>query len=53
MSCTLRLAGVVTGEGAGCVLWLVSVPQGATFLVTFGNSEKSETMVCRLSSNQR
>ncbi|XP_072819925.1 zinc finger FYVE domain-containing protein 21 isoform X2 [Vicugna pacos] len=26
---------------------------GATFLVTFGNSEKSETMVCRLSSNQR
>ncbi|KAL2789450.1 zinc finger FYVE domain-containing protein 21 isoform 2 [Daubentonia madagascariensis] len=26
---------------------------GATFLVTFGNSEKSETMVCRLSNNQR
>ncbi|XP_061037332.1 zinc finger FYVE domain-containing protein 21 isoform X2 [Eubalaena glacialis] len=26
---------------------------GATFLVTFGNSEKSDTMVCRLSSNQR
>ncbi|XP_033622733.1 zinc finger FYVE domain-containing protein 21 isoform X2 [Fukomys damarensis] len=26
---------------------------GATFLVTFGNSEKPETMVCRLSSNQR
>ncbi|XP_019494782.1 PREDICTED: zinc finger FYVE domain-containing protein 21 isoform X5 [Hipposideros armiger] len=25
---------------------------GATFLVTFGNSEKSETMVCRLSNNQ-
>nr|KAF6503569.1 zinc finger FYVE-type containing 21 [Molossus molossus] len=32
---------------------LVFVPQGATFLVTFGNSEKSETMVCRLSNNQR
>uniref|UniRef100_A0A8C3W521 Zinc finger FYVE-type containing 21 n=1 Tax=Catagonus wagneri TaxID=51154 RepID=A0A8C3W521_9CETA len=26
---------------------------GATFLVTFGNSEKPETMVCRLSNNQR
>lgn len=26
---------------------------GATFLVTFGNSEKPDTMVCRLSSNQR
>lgn len=26
---------------------------GATFLVTFGNSESSEAMVCRLSSNQR
>ncbi|KAM5273190.1 zinc finger FYVE domain-containing protein 21 isoform 2-T2 [Ctenodactylus gundi] len=26
---------------------------GATFLVTFGNSEKPETMACRLSSNQR
>lgn len=26
---------------------------GATFVVTFGNSEKSETMVCRLSNNQR
>nr|XP_054096376.1 zinc finger FYVE domain-containing protein 21 isoform X2 [Callithrix jacchus] len=26
---------------------------GATFLVTFGNSEKSETMICRLSNNQR
>nr|XP_027802422.1 zinc finger FYVE domain-containing protein 21 isoform X1 [Marmota flaviventris] len=26
---------------------------GATFTVTFGNSEKSETMVCRLSNNQR
>ncbi|XP_060244224.1 zinc finger FYVE domain-containing protein 21 isoform X1 [Meriones unguiculatus] len=26
---------------------------GATFLVTFGDSEKPETMVCRLSSNQR
>ncbi|XP_057344095.1 zinc finger FYVE domain-containing protein 21 isoform X1 [Manis pentadactyla] len=26
---------------------------GATFLVTFGSSEKSETMVCRLSNNQR
>ncbi|XP_040830945.1 zinc finger FYVE domain-containing protein 21 isoform X2 [Ochotona curzoniae] len=26
---------------------------GATFLVTFGNSEKPETMVCRLSGNQR
>ncbi|XP_053449037.1 zinc finger FYVE domain-containing protein 21 isoform X2 [Nycticebus coucang] len=26
---------------------------GATFLVTFGNLEKSETMVCRLSNNQR
>uniref|UniRef100_A0A5F9D4T3 FYVE-type domain-containing protein n=1 Tax=Oryctolagus cuniculus TaxID=9986 RepID=A0A5F9D4T3_RABIT len=26
---------------------------GATFLVTFGNAEKAETMVCRLSSNQR
>nr|XP_020036753.1 zinc finger FYVE domain-containing protein 21 isoform X4 [Castor canadensis] len=26
---------------------------GATFLVTFGNSEKSETVVCRLSNNQR
>ncbi|XP_036903733.1 zinc finger FYVE domain-containing protein 21 isoform X1 [Sturnira hondurensis] len=26
---------------------------GATFLVMFGNSEKSEIMVCRLSSNQR
>ncbi|KAM8781858.1 zinc finger FYVE domain-containing protein 21 isoform 1-T1 [Rhynchonycteris naso] len=26
---------------------------GATFLVTFGNSEKLETMVCRLSNNQR
>ncbi|KAF6133827.1 zinc finger FYVE-type containing 21 [Phyllostomus discolor] len=26
---------------------------GATFLVTFGNAGKSETMVCRLSSNQR
>ncbi|XP_047396577.1 zinc finger FYVE domain-containing protein 21 isoform X2 [Sciurus carolinensis] len=26
---------------------------GATFSVTFGNSEKSETMVCRLSNNQR
>ncbi|XP_057586671.1 zinc finger FYVE domain-containing protein 21 isoform X2 [Hippopotamus amphibius kiboko] len=26
---------------------------GATFLVTFGNAEKSDTMVCRLSSNQR
>lgn len=27
--------------------------QGATFLVTFGDSEKPETMVCRLSNNQR
>ncbi|XP_073854472.1 zinc finger FYVE domain-containing protein 21 isoform X4 [Macaca fascicularis] len=26
---------------------------GATFLVTFGNSEKPETMICRLSNNQR
>ncbi|XP_063097422.1 zinc finger FYVE domain-containing protein 21 isoform X5 [Cavia porcellus] len=26
---------------------------GATFLVTFGNSENPETMVCRLSNNQR
>ncbi|XP_012871845.1 PREDICTED: zinc finger FYVE domain-containing protein 21 isoform X2 [Dipodomys ordii] len=26
---------------------------GATFHVTLGNSEKSETMVCRLSNNQR
>nr|XP_054386929.1 zinc finger FYVE domain-containing protein 21 isoform X2 [Pongo abelii] len=26
---------------------------GATFLVTFGNSEKPETMTCRLSNNQR
>ncbi|XP_004836936.1 zinc finger FYVE domain-containing protein 21 isoform X2 [Heterocephalus glaber] len=26
---------------------------GATFFVTFGNSEKPETMVCRLSNNQR
>ncbi|KAL0601829.1 Zinc finger FYVE domain-containing protein 21 [Plecturocebus cupreus] len=26
---------------------------GATFLVSFGNSEKSETMICRLSNNQR
>ncbi|KAI5936913.1 zinc finger FYVE domain-containing protein 21 isoform X2 [Manis javanica] len=26
---------------------------GATFLVTFGSSEKSETMVCRLSNSQR
>ncbi|XP_036288325.1 zinc finger FYVE domain-containing protein 21 isoform X3 [Pipistrellus kuhlii] len=26
---------------------------GATFLVSFGNSENSETMVCRLSGNQR
>ncbi|XP_012502517.1 PREDICTED: zinc finger FYVE domain-containing protein 21 isoform X2 [Propithecus coquereli] len=26
---------------------------GATFLVSFGNSEKSETVVCRLSNNQR
>ncbi|MXQ87443.1 hypothetical protein E5288_WYG000120 [Bos mutus] len=26
---------------------------GATFLVTFENSEKPDTMVCRLSSNQR
>ncbi|XP_020937198.1 zinc finger FYVE domain-containing protein 21 isoform X1 [Sus scrofa] len=26
---------------------------GATFLVTFGHSEKPETMVCRLSNNQR
>ncbi|KAF4018170.1 hypothetical protein G4228_009639 [Cervus hanglu yarkandensis] len=26
---------------------------GATFLVTFGNSEKPDTMICRLSSNQR
>ncbi|XP_006839559.1 PREDICTED: zinc finger FYVE domain-containing protein 21 isoform X2 [Chrysochloris asiatica] len=26
---------------------------GATFFVTFGNSETSEMMVCRLSSNQR
>ncbi|XP_008157032.1 zinc finger FYVE domain-containing protein 21 isoform X1 [Eptesicus fuscus] len=26
---------------------------GATFLVSFGNSANSETMVCRLSSNQR
>ncbi|XP_052595062.1 zinc finger FYVE domain-containing protein 21 isoform X5 [Peromyscus californicus insignis] len=26
---------------------------GATFLVTFGDSEKPETMVCRLSNNQR
>ncbi|KAK7805891.1 hypothetical protein U0070_009105 [Myodes glareolus] len=26
---------------------------GATFLVTFGESEKPETMVCRLSNNQR
>nr|XP_004665690.1 zinc finger FYVE domain-containing protein 21 isoform X2 [Jaculus jaculus] len=26
---------------------------GATFLVTFGNSEQSEAMVCRLSNNQR
>ncbi|XP_039318829.2 zinc finger FYVE domain-containing protein 21 isoform X2 [Saimiri boliviensis] len=26
---------------------------GATFLVTFGNSETSETMICRLSNNQR
>uniref|UniRef100_A0A8C9QG70 Zinc finger FYVE domain-containing protein n=1 Tax=Spermophilus dauricus TaxID=99837 RepID=A0A8C9QG70_SPEDA len=32
---------------------LVFVSQGATFTVTFGNSEKSETMVCRLSNNQR
>ncbi|XP_045632124.1 zinc finger FYVE domain-containing protein 21 isoform X3 [Ursus americanus] len=26
---------------------------GATFLVTFGDTEKPETMVCRLSNNQR
>ncbi|XP_002918899.1 zinc finger FYVE domain-containing protein 21 isoform X1 [Ailuropoda melanoleuca] len=26
---------------------------GATFLVTFGDAEKPETMVCRLSNNQR
>ncbi|XP_025775205.1 zinc finger FYVE domain-containing protein 21 [Puma concolor] len=32
---------------------LVQGPPGATFLVTFGNSEKPETMVCRLSNNQR
>lgn len=49
--------GVLPGRAgrgqAGCVLTLVFVPQGATFVVTFGNSEKSETMVCRLSNNQR
>lgn len=32
---------------------LVCVPQGATFSVTFGDSGKSEAMVCRLSPNQR
>ncbi|KAK2508650.1 hypothetical protein MC885_008599 [Smutsia gigantea] len=37
-------AGLTSGAGLGA---------GATFLVTFGSSEKSETMVCRLSSNQR
>ncbi|XP_049754547.1 zinc finger FYVE domain-containing protein 21 isoform X2 [Elephas maximus indicus] len=30
-----------------------AVPLGATFLVTFGKSETPETMVCRLSNNQR
>lgn len=40
-------------RGAGCVLTLGFTPSGATFLVTFGNSESSEAMVCRLSSNQR
>lgn len=43
------------GEGgAGAAACSRLVPSaGATFLVTFGNSEKPDTMVCRLSSNQR
>ncbi|XP_007942770.1 zinc finger FYVE domain-containing protein 21 [Orycteropus afer afer] len=32
---------------------LKALLSGATFLVTFGKSEVSETMVCRLSNNQR
>lgn len=40
-------------DEAVCHVWFGFVFQGATFLVTFGDSEKPETMVCRLSNNQR
>lgn len=45
-----RLEGAARGAAACSRL---GPSAGATFLVTFGNSEKPDTMICRLSSNQR
>ena len=45
------LEGAARGGATACSRLLPSA--GATFLVTFENSEKPDTMVCRLSSNQR
>lgn len=40
-------------QGKQCHMCFGFVFQGAPFLVTFGDLEKPEAMVCRLSNNQR